>query len=236
MSQGQRLHAWASCKWMAKVDRDSQMTEHYWNKAVLDRLDRLGSEITVQDGAQLFAPGAYGEVFLIVRAGTVRVEQTSPSGRTVVLYRVGANDSCVMTTSCMLSDIPYSGFGYAEGSVTALAIGRDRFKALLASDAEFRSAVFMAFSQRIVELSQVIDDLLLNRMDQKLAQWLVDKSAQSTVIHTTHQRIATELGSAREVMSRILKDFEHRGWLQLERGAIHLSDRSSLHRLATSSV
>jgi len=205
-----------------------------WSNAILDRLGAEGTRLEVKDGAQLFAPGAYGEVFLIVRSGIVRVEQTSPSGRTVVLYRVGPNDSCVMTTSCMLSDIPYSGFGYAEGAVTALAIGRDRFTALLARDAEFRGAVFRAFSQRIVELSKVIDDLLLNRMDQKLAQWLLDHSAAETDIHSTHQRIATELGSAREVMSRILKDFERRGWVQLERGAIHLRDRPALRSHARS--
>ncbi|NVO54181.1 Crp/Fnr family transcriptional regulator [Rhodobacteraceae bacterium B1Z28] len=208
------------------------MTLQNWTDAILDRLETVGTRVEIADGATLFAPGAYGEVFLILRAGIVRVEQTSPSGRTVVLYRVGPNDSCVMTTSCMLSNIPYSGFGYAEGRVTALAIGRDRFNDLLATDAEFRAAVFTAFSQRIVELSEVIDDLLLNRMDQKLAQWLVDQSWQGPDIHTTHQRIATELGSAREVMSRILKDFERRGWVGLKRGVIHVRNLPALRRHA----
>lgn len=210
------------------------MTHQSWSTAILDRLEAEGTRMTIPDRAQLFAPGAYGQVFLIVRSGIVRVEQTSPSGRTVVLYRVGPNDSCVMTTSCMLSDIPYSGFGYAEGPVTALAIGRDRFNALLATDSAFRASVFMAFSQRIVELSEVIDDLLLNRMDQKLAQWLLDQGKDVPDIHTTHQRIATELGSAREVMSRILKDFEHRGWVALERGVVHLQNRSALQLHAKS--
>lgn len=210
------------------------MTQTSWSNAILDRLQAVGSHIRIQDGAQLFAPGAYGEMFLIVRSGIVRVEQTSPSGRTVVLYRVGPNDSCVMTTSCMLSDIPYSGYGYAEGPVTALAIAREHFNTLLSQDSEFRAAVFMAFSQRIVELSEVIDDLLLNRMDQKLAQWLLDHSAETPDIHITHHRIATELGSAREVMSRILKEFENKGWLSLQRGVIHLRDRSALRHHARS--
>nr|WP_237212690.1 Crp/Fnr family transcriptional regulator [Ruegeria lacuscaerulensis] len=205
-----------------------------WTDAILDRLEAVGTRLEINDGAELFAPGAYGEVFLIVRAGIVRVEQTGPSGRTVVLYRVGPNDSCVMTTSCMLSDIPYSGFGYAEGQVIALAIGRERFNALLASDAEFRAAVFRAFSLRIVELSEVIDDLLLNRMDQKLAQWLVDQGGQRPDIRITHQRIATELGSAREVMSRILKDFERRGWVGLKRGVVQVWDIPALRRHARS--
>jgi CRP/FNR family transcriptional regulator len=211
---------------------DERVTQQNWSTPLLERLMAEGSRLNISNGSELFAPGAYGEVFLIVLSGVVRVEQTGPSGRTVVLYRVGPKDSCVMTTSCMLSDTPYSGFGYAEGRVTALAIGRDRFNSLLAKDAAFRGAVFMAFSQRIVELSHVIDDLLLNRMDQKLAQWLLDQGPQSSDIHTTHQRIATELGSAREVMSRILKEFERRGWVALGRGVVHLHDRAALDRHA----
>lgn len=214
------------------------MTIANWSDSLLDRLEDVGTRLRVADGAALFAPGAYGEVFLIVRSGTVRVEQTSPSGRTVVLYRVGPNDSCVMTTSCMLSDIPYAGYGYAEGDVTALAIARPQFNDLLARDAAFRASVFAAFSQRIVELSDVINDLLINRMDQKLAGWLAEQGSDGAEIRITitHQRIATELGSAREVMSRLLKDFERRGWVQLERGSIHLTDRAALMHFARSEL
>lgn len=212
------------------------MTKASWDSSLLDRLQDAGTQVQIPDGSELFAPGAYGEAFLIVREGTVRVEQTSPSGRTVVLYRVHPNDSCVMTTSCMLSDIPYSGFGYAEGQVTALAIAAGTFHDLLAQDHEFRAAVFAAFSHRIVELSNVIDDLLINRMDQKLAAWLIGKNAQGPDIQTTHLRVATELGSAREVISRILKDFEHRGWVRLERGVIHVRNLSALKRHSRSDV
>ncbi|MDA8586596.1 Crp/Fnr family transcriptional regulator [Rhodobacteraceae bacterium] len=207
-----------------------------WSTSLLSRLAAVGTEVAVGDGLVLFSPGDNGEAFLIARSGSIRVEQTSPSGRSVVLYRVGPGDSCVMTTSCMLSGIPYSAYGYAEGDVAALAIGRAAFDRLLVEDAEFRGVVFAVFSHRLIELTSVIDDLLLNRMDQKLAHWLASQARTTLHISATHQKIAAELGSAREVMSRILKDFERRGWVTLERGAITIDDLAALNRHANSSA
>ncbi len=205
-----------------------------WSRALLTRLRKIGTPVEVENATMLFSPGDDGETFLIAETGHIRVEQTSPSGRSVVLYRVGPGDSCVMTTSCMLSGVPYSAYGYAEGDVTALAIGRAVFDRLLAEDAEFRSAVFAAFSHRLVELTSVIDDLLLNKMDQKLAHWLANQAQHTNRIEATHQMIAVELGSAREVISRILKDFERRGWVGLERGIVNLADPAELRRHARS--
>ena len=153
-------------------------------------------------------------------SGAVRLEQTSTTGRSLVLYRVMPGESCVMTTSCLLSGQPYGSFGYAEGPVDALSLGQNAFRALLAEDPEFMAAVFSVFAERLVELTEVIDELLLYRVDQKLAAWLADHSKTSMHIVITHQVLAQELGTAREVVSRTLKDFERRGWLQLARGSI----------------
>ena len=203
-----------------------------WSDRLISQFREFAQEITIPDGTELFMPGGASNTFLIACSGRIRVEQTSPSGRSVVLYRVNAGDSCVMTTSCMLSGVPYSAYGYAEGDVIALAFERGAFTRLMSEEAAFRSAVFAAFSHRISELTSVIDDLLLNRMDQKLAHWLFTQADASLRISATHQQIATELGSAREVMSRILKDFERRGWLSLERGAITLHKPKDLQRHA----
>lgn len=201
-----------------------------WDSTLIARLEKVGSSVEVGNDTMLFGPGDDGETFLIAQKGHIRVEQTSPSGRSVVLYRVGPGDSCVMTTSCMLSGVPYSAYGFAEGDVSALAIGRAAFNRLMADDAEFRTAVFAVFSHRLIELTSVIDDLLLNRMDQRLAQWLVSQGQKTRRIVATHQMIAAELGSAREVVSRILKDFERRDWVTLERGAVTVDDLSGLIR------
>ena len=185
-----------------------------------------GSTIQAPDGACLFQPGDESRAFLIVTKGHVRVEQTNSEGRTMVLYRVHEGESCVMTTSCLLGARPYSGYGYAEGPVEALAIGDETFKRLLAEDAAFRDLVFGGFTRRLGELTDVIDALLLHRTDLRLAAWLAARGAG--LCEMTQQEIAQEIGTAREVVSRTLKSFEREGWLELGRGRLEITDPDAL--------
>ncbi|MEM9341665.1 MAG: Crp/Fnr family transcriptional regulator [Pseudomonadota bacterium] len=185
-----------------------------------------GEALAVPDGTCLFRPGDEGRAFLIVTEGAVRVEQTNSAGRTIVLYRVEAGDSCVLTTTCLLSGKPYSGYGYAEGQVRAAAISAERFRALLRSDPGFQELVFRGFAARVGELTDVIDELLEHRTDLRLARWL---AARGTVdIQMTQQEMAQELGTVREVVSRALKSFEARGWIALGRGIVTVRNPSAL--------
>ena len=187
-----------------------------------------GDAVNVGDGTCLFQPGDEGRAFLIVKSGSVRVEQTNSAGRTVVLYRVEAGDSCVLTTTCLLSGKPYSGYGYAEGQVSAVAISADRFRRLIGSDPKFQELVFRGFAARVGELTDVIDDLLEHRTDRRLARWLAARGA--TEVKMTQQELAQELGTAREVVSRTLKSFETRGWITLGRGSVRVLDPAALQR------
>lgn len=185
-----------------------------------------GKQVSVPDGTLIFAPGDDSQAFLIVTSGAVRVEQTNNAGRTVVLYRVEAGDSCVLTTTCLLSDRPYSGFGYAEGDVRAIAIPPVRFRTLLQTDSVFQDLVFRGFAARVGELTGVIDDLLEHRTDLRLARWIANRRDGS--IRMTQHEIAQELGTAREVVSRALKAFEDRGWIKIARGNISILDHEAL--------
>ncbi len=194
--------------------------------ATVDPYADRGTVIHAPDGACLFQPGDESQAFLIVRQGTVRVEQTNSEGRTVVLYRVHEGESCVLTTSCLISNRPYTGYGYAEGDVEALAIGAEAFRGLLAKDAGFRDLVFRGFVERVGELTEVIDSLLLHRTDTRLAVWLARHGVGP--LEMTQQEIAQEIGTAREVVSRTLKSFEREGWLVLGRGFVDLRDPAAL--------
>lgn len=185
-----------------------------------------GDAIEAPDGACLFRPGDTGRAFLIVKSGAVRVEQTNNAGRTIVLYRVEAGESCVLTTTCLLSNRPYSGYGYAEGHLTAVAISPDRFRRLLSADAGFQDLVFRSFAARVGELTDVIDDLLEHRTDLRLARWLAARGAGP--VRMTQQELAQELGTAREVVSRSLKTFEARGWIDVGRGSFSILNASAL--------
>ncbi len=187
-----------------------------------------GSRIEVPGGTCLFRPGDESRAFLFVLSGLVRVEQTNAAGRTVVLYRVEAGDSCVLTTTGLLSGRPYSGYGYAEGDVTAITIPAARFRALLSSDAKFQELVFRSFAARVGELTDVIDDLLIHRTDQRIARWLAGQT--DPTIRVTKQELAQELGTVREVVSRTLKSFELRGWITSGRGTITILQAQALAR------
>lgn len=191
-----------------------------------------GSLVRCPDGQRLFGPGDPSESFLIPLKGAVRVEHMGESGRSVVLYRVAPGQSCVMTTSCLLSGAPYEAYGYAEGDVEAVALPATAFRDLIEREPAFRDLALGVFSQRIIELVEVIDELLLHRVDLRLAAWLAERAPPDGVISATHQVIAAELGTAREVVSRILKEFERRGWLRLARGEIRLEDVPALRVFA----
>lgn len=186
-----------------------------------------GDPITAPDGACIFQPGDSSSAFLIVTEGTVRVEQTNPEGRTVVLYRVHAGESCVLTTTGLLTGEPYAGFGYAEGDVAGVAIPAARFQDMMRSDAAFQQMAFRGFAQRVAELTHVIDDLLMHRTDLRLARWLA-RHGSGADVRMTQQTIAQELGTAREVVSRALKSFEAAGWITVGRGALTVRNAEAL--------
>jgi len=197
-----------------------------------DVLTKQSQVMTVPAGTVVFGPGKTPENLLLLISGTVRVQQLSESGREIVLYRVNAGESCVMTTACLLAYEEYSAEGIAETEVQAAAIPRKVFDQLIASSEDFRRFVFSAYSKRITDLFLVIEEIAFQRMDIRLAQRLLTLSRDLNVIKATHQQLAAELGTAREVVSRQLQEFQRRGWVALTRGTITLLDKKSIKNLA----
>lgn len=185
-------------------------------------------------GTAVFGPGAVPDSLLFLVDGRVRVQQTSESGRDIVLYRVEAGESCVLTTACLLAHEPYSAEGITETDVTAVAVPRGAFDRLMASSAEFRTFVLSAYARRITDLFRVIDEVAFGRIDMRLAGRLIGLAGQGDELATTHQQLATELGSAREVISRVLHDFQKRGLIAQSRGRITLLHRDRIEALAES--
>lgn len=189
--------------------------------------------VALSAGTHVFRPGQHPENMLLLLSGSVRVQQTSDTGREVFLYRVHAGESCILTTACMLADETYSADGIAETEVEAVTIPRPVFDDMTGQSAQFRSFIFRAYSRRIADLFALIDDLVFHRVDVRLAERLLQLEQGGTV-QATHQVLAVELGTAREVISRTLGEFQRRGWVELSRGELRLADRSALQRLARS--
>lgn len=169
---------------------------------------------------------------LFVLKGSVRVQQTSENGNEIVLYRIQSGESCILTTACLLSNETYAATGIADTDVKAVAIPRHVFDDLLATSPIFRDVVFQNFSRRISDLFAMVEDVAFQRIDVRLAQALLRLSGESAAINATHHNLAVELGTAREVISRQLQEFQRRGWITLSRGKVTLLEKPLISELA----
>lgn len=183
-------------------------------------------------GTQIFGPGQAPEAYLLLLDGTVRVQQVSSAGREIVLYRVSAGESCALTTACLMGYEEYQAEGVAETDVEAVAIPRSTFDDLIARSADFRRFVFTAFSTRVTNLFRIIEEVAFARIDVRLAQRLLALSDNKGRVELTHQQLAAELGSVREVIGRQLGEFQRRGWISTSRGAIEILLPDALKQLA----
>ncbi len=213
-------------KWIERFSGLAQL-----EPACKDLLSARGQILTAPKDSIIFGPGKSPENMLFLLEGTVRVQQVSDSGHEIVLYRIQAGQSCVLTTACLLSHQDYSAEGISETGITAAAIPRQVFDDLVSQSPAFRNFVFAAFSKRITDLFLMIDEVAFQRIDVRLAQKLVELSGTGTDIQTTHQKMSVELGTAREVISRQLQEFQRRNWIAQSRGTIKLTDKSSLAAL-----
>ncbi len=222
------------------------MTEQNWTDRFegLSKIDAKtraylaanSSTLNVPANTTIFGPGKSPENMLFLLDGTVRVQQSSENGHEIVLYRIYAGESCVLTTACLLAVEDYSADGIAETAVSAAAIPRKIFDELVATSETFRTFVFAAFSKRITDLFLMIDEVAFQRLDVRLAHKLMELAAGKTTVATTHQKLAVELGTAREVISRQLQEFQRRGWIAQSRGSLEITNAPDLAKLAKSNT
>lgn len=190
--------------------------------------------IDIPSDTTVFGPDNSPENMLFMLDGTLRVQQLSDAGREIVLYRIRAGESCVLTTACLLGFDHYSAEGISETPIKAAAVPRQIFDDMVAQSKSFRDFVFTAFSKRITDLFITIEELAFQKLDVRLAHKLLELSDHNDEVSTTHQKLSVELGTAREVISRQLQDFHKKGWIEQSRGAIKILSRTNLISLAQS--
>ena len=203
---------------------------------IRERLVSQSQIIKVTEGTVLFGPGKSPENLLLLLDGTVRVQQVTEQGREFVLYRVHAGESCVLTTACLLAYEDYAAEGIAETEIEAVAIPRRVFDDLVAQSQSFRNFVFSAYSRRITDLFHVIEEIAFQKVDIRLAQKLLELADKELQLKATHAQLAAELGTAREVISRQLQEFQRRGWVKTARGAVTIIAPPTFSRAATTRV
>jgi CRP/FNR family transcriptional regulator, anaerobic regulatory protein len=178
-------------------------------------------EVPIQTHLYWEGDSCAGIAFLL--AGEIRVYKCGESGREITLYEIGPGETCILNASCILGDNAYPANAVTTAASSLLLVPAHDFKRLLDSDGTMRTFVYSLLSQRLTEVMALVQEVAFGRLDERLLDYLVEKSGDG-VLAATHQKIANDLGTSREVVSRLLKDFERQGRVLLARNEISLVD------------
>ena len=219
---------------MLNNDTQSRLLQQYQMLRELPAADQAellaaASVMHLPAGTVVFDEDQPCQGFPLLLSGNIRVIKAAPNGRELQLYRVTPGESCILTSSCLLGHSRYHARGIAEQALEIVVLPAASFHALLGSHEAFRSYVFHLFSDRLTDLMQLVSAVAFQKLDQRLARLLIGKPSP---IHATHQALADELGSAREIVSRLLKGFAEQGWVKLGREQIVITDAPALKKFA----
>jgi CRP/FNR family transcriptional regulator len=180
----------------------------------------------------LFRPGQQCGGFVVVHSGTVRVSLTGENGREIVLYRVRPGDICLQTFGCLVQGTSYGAEGVAETDLVIEMISPTAFQARVADDPAFRQSLFAAVAHRFADLERLVEDVALTGIPARLARALLRLADAGGTVTATQETLATEIGSAREVIGRQLTHFARGGLIASARGTIHVLAPDGLRALA----
>lgn len=200
--------------------------------AMVQDLQRAATVSRLPKGRDVLLAGVEVDSAVLLLSGVVRVYQIGASGREITLYRFGEGESCILTANAILSRQNFPANATVEQDVEAVSIPAEEFRAWMGKYEIWREFVFSLLMQRLSSVMAIVDEVTFRRMDARVAGWLLEKAQTRTSIHVTHQEIAAELGSSREVISRILEGFATRGFVRIERGTLYLDDPAALREVA----
>lgn len=182
-------------------------------------------------GTQVFEKSDDCAGFPIILSGSVRVFKHLANGRRIELYRVTPDEPCILSLGCLLGGSRYPASGITLGTTRLIVMPAAMFSDCLASNAAFRNAMFRALGDRLVNTMELVEEITTLRLDVRLAAALLAHEGNPQIA-VTHQQLADELGTVREMISRLLDDFAQQGMVALGRGRIQVLDESRLRALA----
>jgi CRP/FNR family transcriptional regulator len=182
-------------------------------------VERQAHRLDAPAGSQMFDVGMACQALPLLLEGRIKVSKRAENGREIRLYSVRPGELCIVTVSCLLGGEPYPATGVAETAVSALALPRALILRLMAEHPPFREMAFNLFAERLTGLMQLVEEVAFRKLDQRLAAWLLERGP---LIAASHQAVADELGSVREIVSRLLKQFEEEGSVRLGRERIEV--------------
>ena len=195
-------------------------------------LESIGRAKAMQAPAQtiMFSGNEPCNNFILILEGTIRIYQTATDGREMTLYRVNAGDICVLSLNSMLQNQSFNAIAETDTSVSCLVMSAGDFHDAMNGSETFRNFVITTLTERLCEAMHLIQNTAFNHLNMRLACMLgsLFERNQGEVLQITHQELAHELGTTREVVSRILKEFEKNDCVKLSRGKIELASAKGL--------
>lgn len=202
---------------------DEQLVRSFQGEAYLAKLPA---------NKDIYLQGDIVDNIALLLSGSVRVFKIGDTGREITLYRFGLGESCVLTANAILNHSTFPAIATVEEDAEVVLIPSNVFLSWVKKYDLWREFVFQLLSDRLSAIIEVVDKVVFNRMDQRIASWMTKNLQGPTVIQVTHQRIADDLGSSREVVTRLLEDFSKKGWLITHRGSIEIINPGALENLA----
>lgn len=211
---------------------DIRLTFDFLNQAddaSRDKFLHTALMVRLEPGQNVCQQGDECSHLALVMSGTARIYKLGENGREITLYRIGRGESCILTASCILSQIPFPAFAVCEEPLEAAVVPAGQIRQWLDESPLWRDYVFGLVAHRMVDIISLVEEVVFRRMDQRIADYLIQSSVNNGQhIDITHQLMASDLGTSREVVSRILKDFETSGIILVARGSVEIIDQTKL--------
>jgi CRP/FNR family transcriptional regulator len=196
--------------------------------SLVNELRQHANFARIPAGHDVFVDGDRVDGIALLLSGVVRVYKIGETGREITLYRFGLGQSCILSANAILSQKSFPAIATVEEDAEAVMIPADVFRTWVNKYDPWREFVFDLLSERLSTVLAVVDEVVFKRMDRRVAAWLLNQAKVQNPMRVTHQEIAGELGSSREVISRILEDFSREGLVSSGRGTIEVLDRDGL--------
>jgi CRP/FNR family transcriptional regulator len=203
---------------------EEALLREFWRYAFLAR---------IPTGKDVFIEGDSINAIALLISGVVRVYKIGETGREITLYRFGLGESCILTANAILSQQTFPAIATVEQEAEAVMIPADTFRDWVRRYDSWSNFVFELLAQRLAVVMALVEEVVFRRMDARIAMYLAERGRSENPLRITHQEIASELGSSREVISRILEDFVCQEMILTGRGTLEILDFKSLQKLGS---
>ena len=199
---------------------------------LMNDIKSYGTFKKIDKGEYIFLENDNCNYFSFIISGEVRVFKAGETGREITLYRFGTGESCILTLSCLLGNNHFPAIAVTEDDIEAILVPSKIIREWFTSHQSFRDYAFDILSKRLSDVIMVINEIAFKRVDERVSEYLINHSDSEGSLNTTHKNIAVDLGTSREVITRVLKEMESSGILIISRGKIDITNIDGLRKFS----